>query len=339
MAQASNTTAPSPAHSGPAPEQVLRQRLLRLLDAVLPAALVIALVIFGLLLPGLFFTAENLLSILRYAALGGVVVACFSLALIAGQIDFSTVQVGVLTSAVFAWLYQYQVWPLLPALGAALLVATLCGLTSAWLINTLRVPSLVATLAVGTLALGLAYLIFDQYGATNTLRLSRAPVRAIATSAPLGLPFSVWLMSGVYLLAYGVLNHTRVGAHLYAVGGNPQAARVCGVRVERLIAGVMIAVALGTGLATLLFSGRNIAVSPSSAVIAAPLAAALLAGISLVGGAGRLERTLLAVMFFAVLSIGLSLLALPAFVRVMLEGTVFVLALLGESVRGSLEAR
>jgi len=313
--------------------------MLLILDGVLPAALVIALVTFGLLLPGLFFTPENLLGILRYAALGGIVVAGFSLALIAGQIDFSTVQVGILTSAVFAALYQYQSWPLLPALLVALLAAAACGLLSALIINVLKVPSLVTTLAVGVLALGLSYVIFDFYGATGSLRLSRPPVRSIATATPLGVPIAVWTMLLVYGLSYGVLNYTRFGAHLYAVGGNAQAARVNGVRVEWVITAVMVTVALLAGLATLLFSGRNITVSPSAAVISAPLAAVLLAGVSLAGGSGRLERTLLAVLFFAVLGIGLSLLALPAFVRVILEGSVFVLALLGESARQHLETR
>ena len=316
-----------------------RSLVLLMLDGVLPVALIVALITFGLLLPGLFFTSENLLGVLRYAALGGIVVAGFSLALIAGQIDFSTVQVGILTSAVFAALYQYQAWPLFPALMVALLAATACGALSSFIINFLKVPSLVTTLAVGVLALGLSYVIFDFYGATGSLRLSRPPVRSIATATPLGVPIAVWTMMLVYGLSYGVLNYTRFGAHLYAVGGNAQAARVNGIRVEWVITRVLITVALLTGLATLLFSGRNITVSPSAAVISAPLAAVLLAGVSLAGGAGRLERTLLAVLFFAVLGIGLSLLSLPGFVRVILEGSVFVLALLGESARQHLETR
>ena len=340
MAQANNSSGGGVSLSVPTRQtKGSRSLVLLLLDGVLPAALVTALITFGLLLPGLFFTPENLLGILRYAALGGIVVAGFSLALIAGQIDFSTVQVGILTSAVFAALYQYQSWPLLPALIVALLVAAACGLLSAFIINFLKVPSLVTTLAVGVLALGLSYVIFDLYGATGSLRLSRPPVRSIATAAPLGIPIAVWTMLLIYGISYGVLNYTRFGAHLYAVGGNAQAARVSGIRVEWVITAVMVTVALLTGLATLLFSGRNITVSPSAAVISAPLAAVFLAGVSLAGGAGRLERTLLAVLFFAVLGIGLSLLALPAFVRVTLEGSVFVLALLGESARQHLETR
>lgn len=332
----------STAHNKPA--SILETRWLRragllLLDNAILMALIVAVIAFSVASPEVFFTPTNLISVLRFASLGGIVVAFYTLAMIAGQLDLSTVQVGALCGMVFAALYQVMGWPLLVALPVALFVAGLFGWFNSYLINSVGVPSLVTTLAVGTLAYGVSFLILDGLGNANIMRLNRPPLRSLINTELLGVPITIPLMFVIYAIVYVLLNHTRLGAHLYAVGGNPAAARLNGIPVSKVVTFSLVAVALASGAATILLGARQLAVTPAMAVLASPLVAALFAGVSLAGGAGKIERTLIGVLFFAVLGIGLSILALPAWVRFGIEGAAFVLALLTDSIRTHLETR
>jgi ribose/xylose/arabinose/galactoside ABC-type transport system permease subunit len=312
---------------------------LLLLDNAILVALTVAVVVFSIASPDVFFTQTNLISVLRFASLGGIVVAFYTLAMIAGQLDLSTVQVGALSGMVFAALFQVAGLPLWVALGAALAVAALFGLFNSYLINTIGVPSLVTTLAVGTLAYGVSFLILDSFGSSSIMRLSRPPLRSLINTQLLGVPVTIPLMFVVYLFVYVLLNHTRLGAHLYAVGGNPSAARLNGISVNGVVTFALVATSLAGGAATIMLGARQLAVTPAMAVLTSPLVAALFAGVSLSGGSGRIERTLIGVLFFSVLGIGLSILALPSWVRFALEGSAFVLALLTDSLRSHLETR
>lgn len=316
-----------------------RSLLTFLLDNAIVLALALAVIMFSVASPQVFFSATNLVSILRFASLGGIIVGCYTCAMIAGQLDLSTAQVGALAAIVFTLLFQVERWPLVIALIAALVCAATVGWFNSFLINRIGVPSLVTTLAVGTLAYGLSYLLVDAFGSASVMRLTRPPLRSLVNSDLLGIPISVFVMFALYLVIYVLLNHTRFGAHLYAVGGNPQAARLNGIRVPQLIATVLVMTAVSAGVATIFLAGRQLAVTPLMTVIASPLVAALFAGVSLSGGVGRIERTLIGVLFFAVLGIGLSILSLPPFVRFTVEGLAFVLALLTDSIRNHLEQR
>jgi ribose transport system permease protein len=310
-----------------------------LIDNAILIALVLAVVVFSVASPDVFFTPTNLISVLRFASLGGIVVAFYTLAMIAGQLDLSTVQVGALCGMVFAALYQIAGWPLLVALPLALLAAALFGLLNSYLISNVGVPSLVTTLAVGTLAYGVSFLILDTFGNASVMRLNRPPLRSLINTEVVGVPITIVLMFVVYGFVYVLLNHTRFGAHLYAVGGNALAARLNGISVSKVTTLALVLTAVASGIATIMLGARQLAVTPAMAVLASPLVAALFAGVSLSGGSGRIERTLIGVLFFAVLGIGLSILALPSWVRFSVEGIAFVLALLTDSIRTHLETR
>jgi ribose/xylose/arabinose/galactoside ABC-type transport system permease subunit len=313
-------------------------------------ALIAEAVIFSIASPNIFFTVDTLVTVLRLASLAGILVACFTAALIAGQIDLSTPQVGGFVAVVFALMFQVGQWPLEVAFLLALLLGAGVGLLNSWLISRFGLPSLIVTLAVGTLCFGVAFLLVDAYSTSGTIPLVKPPLRSIINSEILGIPVSIYLMFLVYLAMYVLMNHTRIGAHLYAIGGNPQAARLNGINTGRLIALVLILTALATTVASILLSGRQLAAGPiisalgasssgSLAAPASPLVAALFAGVALSGGEGRVERTLLGVLFLATLSIGMAIVNLPVYMRISIEGIAFVLAILLDSLRRRIETR
>lgn len=335
----------------PAPRAATRTRrvALALLNNSVLIALLVEIAIFAVLSPRLFFSLPNALNVLRLASLGGIVVACYTCAMIAGQIDLSTSYVGGLAAVVFAVLVQVAAWPFAAALAAALVLAAAIGLLNSFLITRIGIPSLIATLAIGTLCFGLAFLAVDVWGQSGSIRLG-PPVRSAVTRAPGGIPLTIYLMLATYLVLALVLAHTKLGAHLYALGGNAQVAHLNGIHSTGLIRFVLVLTAVSSAVAAIFLSGRQLAAGPAISVLgaassgslaapASPLVAALFAGVALNGGSGRVERTLLGVLFLAVLAIGLAIVNAPVYVRTAVEGLAFVCAILLDSVRERLETR
>ncbi len=316
-----------------------------LLDNGLLVALVVEVIFFSVASPTIFFSRDNFFTILRSSAATGITVAFFTMALIARQLDLSTAQVGSLTAVIFAWLFGINGQPLGVAFVVALLCSVLIGLLNSWLVNRLRLPALIGTVAVGTLCYGVTLAIVQASTKTGLINLTRPPLRSIVSTEILGVPVTVILMFIVYFVAYILLNHTKLGAHLYALGGNPQAARLNGIKSTRLIRFVLIGTAVSAGVAAIMVSGRNLSagsvsqVGASGTLLGGPLIAAVFAGVGLNGGSGKVERTLFGVLFLTVLSVGMSILQATPFVRITAEGVSFVLAILLDSIRQHLESR
>lgn len=316
-----------------------------LLDHGLLVALVVEVTLFSLASPTIFFSRDNLFTILRMSAATGITVAFFTMALIARQIDLSTLQVGGLVAVAFAWMFGIAQWPLELAFVLALLLAVGVGLLNAWLIARIGLPSLVGTLAVGTLCFGVAIAIVQATSTTGLIRLSRPPLRSIVSAEVLGIPATVILMFVVYLFVYIILNHTRLGAHLYALGGNPSAARLNGIRSTRLIYLVLVGTAVSASLAAIISAGRSMSagsmtyVGGTGTILAGPFIGAVFGGVGLGGGTGKVERTLFAVLFLSVLTVGMSILNASPFIRIMVEGMAFVLAIVLDSIRQRLDTR
>lgn len=316
--------------------------------------MVLELAIFSITLRERFLSVDVLVLIVENSAVVGIIMPFFACALIAGVIDLSVVAVGNLTALVFAMLMLPVFglpWGL--ALPVALVFAGLVALFSTLLIVRVGVPGLVATLAVGTTSAGLAYLITDNFGGTfSQIKIAAPPLRELVSKGFLGtgVAMPVFLMLLLYAVYYVMLNHTRLGAHIYAVGGNPHGSYLAGIRAAPITAFCLTGVALGAGVASIVLGTRLLttgaaatfsaaAASTGGSAIPVPLVAAVIAGIGLSGGTGRVERTLLGVLFFSLLTFGMALLNLPPEVRVTIEGAAIVFAIVLDSLRQHFETR
>ena len=143
-----------------------------------------------------------------------------------------------------------------------------------------------------------------------------------------GIPVPVIIMLIVYLLAWFILERTRFGRHIYAVGGNAQAARLAGVRVKRVLAAVYMIAGVCAGLAGIIFAARVISAQPTAGTgyELDAIAAVVLGGTSLAGGHGRIIGTLIGSIILGVLSTGLILLSVPFFTQLLIKGIVIILA-------------
>jgi ribose transport system permease protein len=146
---------------------------------------------------------------------------------------------------------------------------------------------------------------------------------------------------------YILLNHTRLGAHLYAIGTNPDASVRSGINRQRLVIFVFMQLAVMVSLANIIYFARILNAGPflspaqmtSGAGISVTLVAGLFAGIGLFGGTGRVEFTLIGLLFFAVLAVGMAVVGFPPQFRVAVDGAAIILALMLDSVRRYLMTR
>jgi ribose transport system permease protein len=317
-------------------------------------ALLVEIVIFALLIPlDIFFSQLNIINILRMSAGVGILGIFYAVAIIAGVIDLGYLGAMSLAGLILGTLFQIAKWPLGLACLASLVVLILVQGVNILLITRIRVTSIIATIATSILAVGLSYLIMFQVTKEGYLRIQRLELQDLADLNILGVPAIIPLAAITFIFVYIVMNETKLGAHLYAIGGNAQAAQLNGISRNRLTALVLMGVAIGAWITTIYVLGRTLyaqvlmgsfgastgAAQGTAFVRPDPLIACLFAGIALFGGVGRVERLLLAILFLAVMVSGMGILNVSASLRVTVDGLAFVFAVLLESVRQRIESR
>ena len=325
--------------AGPNPtrqDQPNRLRLARLRDlALIPP--IIALLIYGYSLkPDLFLTKSYLVdTVLKYQTELALVVLAEALVLIVGKFDLSLESVVGIVPAIAVFLVVGETtllgapWPAWTVLPAALLFGALIGAFNGLLIVRFRLSAFIVTLAMLIALRGLQLAIVG--GATISNLAARIPaVDYLGSLRILTVPVSIWIA----VLAFGggilVLGYTRTGRSLYAVGGNPDAARAAGIRVERVIWGTLIVAGMLAGFAGLMLSARlgSVAAAQGSGMIFTVFAAAVIGGISLDGGKGSLFGALCGVVLLGLIQNVLTLAEVKADQIQAVNGLVILVALI-----------
>lgn len=310
------------------------QRTLRIaLDNWLYTATILLCVFFAVAAP-YFLTVDNVINTLVSASITGIVTAGFTIVLLTGTIDASISGVTALASVLTAVMFQRWGIPLPLTLLLLLLASVGMGLLSSVIVIEGRIYSLIGTLAASGVFLGLSV----GLASGEQVAITKPELQSVLFQAPLGIPISIWLLFLCYLLAYIVLNHTKLGAHIYAIGANYSAARLSGVPVKRVIRIGLIIAAMATSLAAVLATGRaNLSllygVTIGGVNLTDAFTAALLGGISLQGGVGKIERNLVAVLFLSILSNGLQLMDAAPAVWLVTKGVAFIGAVIIDAVR------
>lgn len=272
-----------------------------------------------------FATANNLLTILRSAAMQGLIAFGMTLVIIIGEIDLS---VGVLV-AFSGCLVAYTTQKGLPiplGIVAALGVGGALGAFSAWMRNRFQVPTFITTLALLTGIRGGALMLTDGFPLTPFPE----SYGFLGNGYILFLPFPVCVFLVGFLCFHLLMRSTTVGRAIYAVGGNPEAARLAGISVERvrLLAFVltgMLAAWSGVMVSARIMSGTPTATDGWELDI---IAAVIIGGTSFVGGRGTIWGTLIGVIFIAVVANGMVLLDVPVYRQYMVRGLLIFAAVL-----------
>jgi ribose transport system permease protein len=252
--------------------------------------------------------------------------------IISGGFDLSVGSTAALTSVVTAAVLSSGAGSV-AAIFAALGVGALVGLVNGIFITRLRVNPLIATLATLSIVRGVAYVwtgaLTKIYPEHYIAWLGRA--RLFGNN----LPVSVLYMLGTFLVVWLVLRYTAFGRFTFAVGGNPRAAFLAGLHVDRVRVILYVASGLSAGLAGLVIASQLIAGSPQSATNLElnAVTAAVLGGASLSGGQGRVWMTLIGALITGTLTNGLVLLNISSFWQMIVLGIVLVIAVALDQLR------
>lgn len=280
------------------------------------------LVLFLTLRLDYFFTTTNLLTIVQFSSVTFIVAAGFTLVLIGGGLDLSIGSGMMMVGVVSGKLFVAGV-PLVLAFTIGFLVGGVTGLANGLIITKLRINPLVATLAMLFVLQGAGFVITD--GRHTQVRDDGF---RFARERLFDIPVPVYFLVFTAVVSIVLLRTTKVGRHLFAVGGNPEAARQAAMNVDRFRLGMYIVAGLYTGLAGVILASLLGSIAPNSGTGRefAVATAVFLGGASLTGGKGSIVGTLIGVLFVTALANGLiQLEVVPDWVMV-IEGVLLIAA-------------
>lgn len=303
---------------------------------ILPVLLVVLIVTFAISEPR-FISPENILNVARQVSFLGIIAVGQMFYLITGNYDLSNGGTVALASITCATV-MITVSPDNPAIAillgclAALAVGLIVGLINGVLIARYKISSFMVTLGMGSAATGVALLVA---GGVPVVGLPPEFSRSFGTSSVAGIPFPAVILVLVVLAGYVLLNWTRLGRQAYAVGGNETAAYQSGVNVRKtllsmLVMGSVLASLVGVMLTARISTGEaNIGIQyPMESIIAA-----VIGGIALAGGEGRISGAFMGALFIVLLSNGMDLIRVQSYIQDILLGALLVLALLVDRLR------
>jgi len=278
-----------------------------------------------------FLTSRNLLNVLLQTSINITVAVGVTMVILTGGIDLGVGSVVALTGVTLGTMLKANV-PIPFAFLIALLVGALTGIINGLLVSKGRVPAFVATLGMMSAARGLSLIIT---GGQSIYVFPKSFLNFFGIGYLWFIPMPVVIAAVVVIFAQYTLSQTRFGRYVYAIGGNPEAARLAGVKVTLMlvmtymIAGITYAVG-GTILTARLNSAQPIA---GVGYELDAIAAAVIGGTSLSGGIGTVWGTVLGALIMGVLRNGLNLLNISSYIQQVLIGTVIVGAVLIDRMR------
>lgn len=290
--------------------------------------LVLSLVVFGILLGSKFFSPFTLTLILQQVAIVGIVGCAQSLVILTAGIDLSVGAIMVLSSVVMGqFTFRYGL-PAEIAVLCGLACGTLCGFINGALVAWMRLPPFIVTLGMWQIVLATNFL----YSANETIRS-----QDIEANAPILQVFGEKFTIGGAVFTYGViamlvlnyvLNHTAWGRHVYAIGDDPDAAELAGVRVSRMRISVYTLAGFICAIAGWAMIGRLGSVSPTTGQFTniESITAVVIGGISLFGGRGSILGMLFGALIVGVFSLGLRLIGTDPQWTYLLIGVLIIAA-------------
>ena len=298
---------------------------------------VIALFVAGAILrPETFPTWDNIRNMLTQASIIGVLAVGMTFVIATAGIDLS---VGSMVAAagVFGGILVDPSGGTLLFMVGAIGFAVLLGTINATSIVVGRVVPFIATLAMFSIARGLSLLLNDKLpvGLLDLNGGSYGDPAAFSllwfgTGKVLGIPVSVWIFLGIVIAGWVLLNRTRFGRYVVAVGGNREAARIAGVPVRKVIFSVYVLSGLMAGIATVLLCARLGSASPVSGNLYEldAIGAVVIGGTSLAGGRATMVGTFLGVLTFALIFSLMTQLDLSTEVQQVTKGAIVLGAVL-----------
>ncbi|WP_419729611.1 ABC transporter permease [Lichenicola sp.] len=285
---------------------------------------------------GRFVSAANIGNILVQISVLMVISSGVTVAVASGEFDLSVGQIAGLSGVLVAGLMAWSGLPIALAIVLAILAGVVLGAISGLLVTRLRIPSLIATLAMGPIALGLNY-AYD--GGDSIYTEFPKPFYLIATGHLFGLiPVPIVIAAVVVSAFYILINRTRVGRALVATGSNLQAARLSGINVNRCRLIALTLSALGATMGGIMLTARLGTGQPGAGepYLMDSLTAVFLGMTAFKPGRATVQGTLVGVVIIGMLDNGLNLLGAPFYLQNEVRGVVMIAAVSLAVLRGEI---
>jgi len=321
------TPAPDTGTSVPEPEAGGRFTAVWFRDQAIRRAMVIVMVLiisYFSYRSARFGTLDNIQNIAIAAAPFALIALGQTLVILTGGIDLSVGSLIALSAMAAAATVKGHPERLLISVLVAVLVGLVAGAVNGFLVSRVNVPPFIATLGMLTTASGLAYVV----GGGAPINGLPAEFGEIANNKVLGLQIPVIVMIvGIIVLAV-VMRRTSYGMRIYAVGGNPVAAQIAGVKTKRILFSVYAISGTLAGLSGVMLASRVISGPPNlgQGYELDAIAAVVIGGASLLGGRGGIWGTALGLLLIQTLNNGLDILIVPAYWQSVIKGVLIVAA-------------
>ncbi|HAF5938213.1 ribose ABC transporter permease [Salmonella enterica subsp. enterica serovar Paratyphi A] len=292
-------------------------------------ALLVLIAIVSTLSPN-FFTVNNLFNILQQTSVNAIMAVGMTLVILTSGIDLSVGSLLALTGAVAASIVGVEVNALV-AVAAALALGAAIGAVTGVIVAKGRVQAFIATLVMMMLLLRGVTMVYTDGSPVNTGFTDNADLFGwFGIGRPLGVPTPVWIMAIVFIAAWYMLHHTRLGRYIYALGGNEAATRLSGISVSKVKIIVYSLCGLTASLAGIIEVARLSSAQPTAGTgyELDAIAAVVLGGTSLAGGKGRIVGTLIGALILGFLNNGLNLLGVSSYYQMIVKAVVILLAVL-----------
>ncbi|MFC0180579.1 ABC transporter permease [Thorsellia kenyensis] len=288
-----------------------------------------------------FLSQGNMLIVLRQLSINGILAIGMTFVIITAGVDLSVGSVLALSSIVaarFATTNTGLSWtgtvdaialPIIIALG----IGTICGLINGTILSRFKLQPFIVTMGMLSAARGLTLLSTDG----NPVSQLNENFRWIGKGHVMGIPVPVLILVFVFISAWILLNKTKFGRYVYAVGGNPKSARTSGINVNKIKILVYTLCGALAGIAGIILAARtgSAQTDAGNAYELDAIAAVVIGGTSMSGGTGSLVGTLFGILIIGVLSNALDLLGVTSYYQQILKGVLIVVAVLIDSSRKS----
>lgn len=279
-----------------------------------------------------FLTSKNIMNVLQQISTNGMIAFGMTYVILLGGIDLSVGSVVALSGVMSMALMARSGWGLVPALLAGVLIGTVIGLIDGFFITKVNMPAFIVTLAMMNIARGFA--LITTSGKPIYVQDDRLLI--IGNGKLLeNVPLQAVYMLIIFALLFVVLNYTKYGRHLYATGGNIEAARFSGINVNRVQLTAYIISGTVSGFAGVLTAARLYSALPSMGEGAEmnAIAAVVLGGTMMTGGSGTLGGTLIGALIIGVMNNGLNLMGVSSYWQDVAKGVIIILAIYMDIIR------
>lgn len=285
-----------------------------------------------------FLKLSNLLGVAHQTAIYAIIAIGMTLVIITGGIDLSVGSLVALSAVASALVIRdwgggasAGVGMVIAGMLAGVLVCALAGAFNGWLVTAFGIPPFIVTLGMMLMASGCAF----RLSSGQSIPEVPAAFSWLGRESMFGLPNPVVLMIGLYLVAHVVMSRTVFGRYVYAIGGNPQAARLSGISVRTVLLAVYTLSGALAGLGGILLASQLSAGDPKFGLMYEldVIAAVVVGGTSLLGGRGKIFGTLIGAFIIAVIKNGMNLTNVDPFNQKIVLGAVLTASVLLDTVK------